>query len=283
MKPLILERNGLRIRVGYRTPQLTGKLTNREKVELARELGMEIIEPQMGKDFNCLEEARALKAAADAAGVSIPSMGQRTPLTDPAAESGFDELLDDMVLHARALGAGYVFVRAFNPPPGLSNDETWRLITKRGRRAAERLAQEGIRLGFEAAPRMFVHSFARQRRALELIDHPNCYLNYDPTNHLIAGENPLEAIREFPDRIVSGHIKDGFHYGLEDCGEMPHGRGEMDYVKVFRALLESGAAPDMFIEHCWEAGEVRSAARHIAGVFEQIRTEDRRPTVLANH
>jgi hypothetical protein len=52
---------GKRIRIGYRTPQLSAELDATGKVALAAELGMPVIEPGQGrKELLGLDEARTL-------------------------------------------------------------------------------------------------------------------------------------------------------------------------------------------------------------------------------
>jgi len=91
---------------------------------------------------------------------------------------------------------------------------------------------------------------------LEIIDQirsPWFGVNYDPSNALIAGEDPLELLQAVKGRLVSMHASDRYLVGgtLDDLRRMEDsvgyakilkhgviGRGMIDYEKVF-AILQS--------------------------------------------
>jgi len=43
------------------------------------------------------------------------------------------------------------------------------------------------------------------------VDHPNLYVNFDPTNYHLVGSAPLRVIERLSKRMINGHIKDGVY------------------------------------------------------------------------
>ena len=262
----------LKIPVGYRTPGLSDELDPRGKMELAVELGMDVVEPQLNpRELADLDYARRLRAAADEHGVAMPSMGCELPLIDPRPERSLADIVAGAVEFAGVLGVNYLFARVMLSERFPGQQEAWGLLAQNGRQTAEALADHGIRLALEADPPCFVHTLERLERALDVINHENCYPNFDPTNLYTVGSDPLAAIARFGTRIVSGHIKDGFFRGPDDHGEAAVGDGEMDYCAVFESMMKAGIAANMFIEHCRSSEQVRLAASHIRTVLDRCR------------
>jgi sugar phosphate isomerase/epimerase len=64
-------------------------------------------------------------------------------------------------------------------------------------------------------------------------------VQYDPSNAIVAGDDPVALLREFPDRVVSMHASDRF---LAPSGELHHGvtgKGLNDYDAMFRILADA--------------------------------------------
>ena len=86
-------------------------------------------------------------------------------------------------------------------------------------------------------------------------DHPRFGVNYDPSNTLLAGEDPLELLSRVKHRVVTMHASDRYlkHGTLEDLSReegvtgyaerLAHGeigRGMNDYDAIFSTLNSSG-------------------------------------------
>jgi sugar phosphate isomerase/epimerase len=121
--------------------------------------------------------------------------------------------------------------------------------------------------------------FAQQREVfLQLLDaipaSPNFGVNYDPSNALIAGEDPLVLLDDVVDRVVTMHASDRYFEGgdAEDLRKLgAHqgyasilrhgviGRGLNDYDAIFSRLkmagfqgwisIEDGDDPSVGMEH----------------------------------
>jgi sugar phosphate isomerase/epimerase len=64
-------------------------------------------------------------------------------------------------------------------------------------------------------------------------------VQYDPSNAIVAGDDPVALLREFPDRVVSMHASDRF---LSPSGDLHHGvtgKGLNDYDAIFRILADA--------------------------------------------
>ncbi len=123
--------------------------------------------------------------------------------------------------------------------------------------------------------------FAQKREVfLELLDaipqHPNFGVNYDPSNAIIAGDDPVQLLEAIKTRVVSMHASDRFFEGGDACDLRrleadPHqgyapilrhgviGQGLNDYDRIFSILkgvgfngwisIEDGEDPEVGMEH----------------------------------
>jgi sugar phosphate isomerase/epimerase len=264
----IVSRGGSLIRIGYRSVGLTQELDLDGKMALCQELGMTVLEPQITeREVTGPDVAAALRSAADKAGIEIPSIGKQLPLTDPAADAEMAVQTQLTIDCAKAGGIAYVFTMANHPPAGIPQPRTWQLTVDRIRSLADRLGAEGIRLALE--PEWFLQSVERMRRMVRDVNHPNVYVNFDPTNFYIGGSDPLDIFTDFNDRILSGHIKDAV-YRSDRKNEIPVGEGEVEYPRIFYHLMKRGRPMTMFIEHCGASTQVRAAAAHVRRVLSQL-------------
>jgi len=73
-------------------------------------------------------------------------------------------------------------------------------------------------------------------------------VQYDPSNAIVAGDDPVELLRRVADRVVSMHASDRF---LTPSGELHHGvtgKGLNDYDAIFRILADAGYSGWISIE-----------------------------------
>jgi sugar phosphate isomerase/epimerase len=69
-------------------------------------------------------------------------------------------------------------------------------------------------------------------------DREHFGVQYDPSNAIVAGEDPIELLRRVADRVVSMHASDRY---LDDDGTLLHGvtgKGLNDYDTIFRILAD---------------------------------------------
>ena len=116
---------------------------------------------------------------------------------------------------------------------------------------------------------------------VERIDSPHFGVNYDPSNTILAGEDPLELLRRVRRRVVSMHASDRYvaEGTIEDLhreetsvgyarrlrhGEI--GKGLNDYDAIFGALAEVGFDGWISIEDGVEGlGQLKRSAEFLRG------------------
>ena len=255
------------IRFGYRTPGLR-ELSFREKAQLAADLALPAIEVAR-TEFDSLGDCDELNAACAELGVEVTSVGGAMTLCDPALRAETLDQLEFALDVCQALDVDIFFTRVMWPAPGVPQADTWEACTEITRTVCERTAERGIRFALEADPPCFVHTLERVERLMELVDHPNFWINYDPTNYYVVGSDPLLVIERHADRIINGHVKDAV-YHADEKAERPVGEGEVPYAEIFRAMLDRNLDVAMHIEHCRTVECVTEAAAHVKKVMASL-------------
>ena len=122
---------------------------------------------------------------------------------------------------------------------------------------------------------------------IEQIDSPFFGVNFDPSNAIVAGENPIELLETIKSRVVTMHASDRYLQGgdIHDLRKMEQdalygyagliqhgviGRGLNDYDALFRILKEAGFNGWISIEdgmHGLE--ELRQSADFLRGKLSQ--------------
>jgi sugar phosphate isomerase/epimerase len=259
-----------KFRIGYRSPGLGKELDVEGKMALAKELGMEVIEPMIKPwEIASCDVAREMKAAAAKYGVEIPSVGYIFPFVDPdTTEEQFDKEIETALEYIGVLELDYVFSAVVHPAENIPQKESWDLLVPRARKVAEAFQANNIKFAME--PEWFIPSIERMAKLVRLVDHPNFYVNYDATNFYLGGSDPLEIFDgPLEPLVLKGHLKDAF-YMTEKRRECPIGEGELDYENIFKKIIERGKSIDMYIEHCNSSEQVRSAAEYFKGLIASL-------------
>jgi sugar phosphate isomerase/epimerase len=260
--------HGLPFVWGYRSPGLT-LLTPEEKMNLARRLGMRIIEPTITKqEIDSAEDARAYKNAADEAGIRIASTAAVLPHF--AGEAEFRAAVENTMELMRILGVNYCFSVVKNNHQAADEKEAWELLVKRSQWIADQFASSRYMYSIEVDKACFIETLPRTIQYLQDINRSNVCINYDPTNYYLNHEDPIEVFHALQERIVSVHIKDGVR---SKRSEVAVGTGELNYDLIFRTLLRTGKTYNLFIEHCKSEEELIAAAAHIQTVLDRIQKE----------
>lgn len=117
-------------------------------------------------------------------------------------------------------------------------EDQWRWAVEGVRRLGDYAARLDLEIVMELEPfrLSLINSVETMRRFLDEVDHPAVRANID-ISHLALVKEPPEAIRTLAGRIGHAH--------LSDCngkvhGDLPPGRGVVDFPPYLEALREAG-------------------------------------------
>jgi L-ribulose-5-phosphate 3-epimerase len=97
-------------------------------------------------------------------------------------------------------------------------------------------ATQGVLIGFEPEPGMFIDTMGRFQELLARFDHPALRLTIDVGHLHCQGETPIaDQLRRWASRLVNVHIED-MRAGVHE--HLMFGEGEIDFPPIFAALAE---------------------------------------------
>jgi sugar phosphate isomerase/epimerase len=202
----------------------------------------------------------------DQSGLAIPMMCFSPDFTYPDPKKRREELEKqkkaiDLTVE---LGGSYCRTLSGQNRPGLERKETVRWCVEMIRESVDYGADRGIIItmenhykdGYWEYPEFALRSDVFIE-IVEQIESPFFGLNFDPSNVIIAGENPIELLQKIKSRVVTMHASDRYFKGgtIEDLRKMEMdpvngyarsiqhgviGRGLNDYDAIFRILKEAG-------------------------------------------
>ena len=249
---------------------VSGEMTIRQWIELAATLDSDGLEFYSGflelRDRAAWPAARAL--AADH-GLTIPMLCCSPDFTHP--DSAFRqrqiEQQSEWIERCADLGGSYCRVLSGQRRPEVSRELGLGYAADGIMACAPAAAACGVTLILENHYKdnywqypEFAQSMADFCDLVARIDSPNFGVNYDPSNALLAGDDPLELLRRVKDRVVTMHASDRYlaEGTLEDlrreedsigyANRLRHGVigcGLIDYDSIFAEL--SGVAFDGWI------------------------------------
>jgi sugar phosphate isomerase/epimerase len=214
-----------------------------------------------------LREPGAAKAAREFAavcGLEIPMLCASPDFTHPDAD--FRQQQIDQQIYwieiCAELGGQYCRVLSGQRRPELSRSEGLRFAAECIEACLPRAAERGVTLILENhyKDNYWVRPEFAQKiddfcELVDRIDSPNFGVNYDPSNALLAGDDPLELLRRVNHRVVTMHASDRYltEGTLDDlrreedtagyAQRLRHGvigRGLNDYDAIFHELAGAG-------------------------------------------
>ena len=229
-------------------------------------------------------EIARIRAKVESLGLSIPMMCYSPDFTQPDAAARAREVEQEKrVIEVTAqLGGQLCRVLSGQRRPELPIDEGVKFAAECITALLPHAEQHGITLilenhykdGYWQFP-----EFAQKRDVfLQLLaaipEHPHFGVNYDPSNAIIAGDDPIQLLDDVKHRVVSMHASDRFFEGgtIDDLQKLgghtgyasilKHGvigRGLNDYDVIFSKLaavgfkgwvsIEDGDNPEVGMEH----------------------------------
>lgn len=247
-------------------PLCDGTMTLREWVDLAAPLGLDGLEYYAG--FHELAEPAhwtAARRTVEAAGMIIPMLCCSPDFSQPDPELRRREVEKEKlwIRMAAALGARYCRVLSGQRRPELTTEEGLRIVAENIEACLPDAERHGVTLILENHYKddFWEHPEFAQRmdvfcELVERIKHPNFGVNFDPSNALLAGDDPLELLERVKHRVVTMHASDrrllsgtlddlrreegGVQgYAKRLChGEI--GKGLNDYDAIFATLQSAG-------------------------------------------
>jgi sugar phosphate isomerase/epimerase len=156
---------------------------------------------------------------------------------------------------------------SFPPVPESMIEEGFRQFAERWNPILDVFGECGVRFALEVHPTEIAFDIVTARRALEAIGNREEFgFNFDPSHLLWQGIDPVEFIREFPDRIYHVHVKDAIttlngrsgilasHLNFGDPRRgwdfRSPGRGGVNFEEIIRALNQIGYDGPLSVE--WE-------------------------------
>ena len=237
----------------------------RQWIELASTLDIDGLEfysgfTELASPANWGESKRI---AADK-GLAIPMLCCSPDFTHPDPSFRQDQIDKEKrwIDMSAALGATYCRVLSGQRRPEVSRQDGLNYVVESIYACLPHAAERGVTLILENHYKdgYWQHPEFAQKMDLFLdlvsrIDHPNFGVNYDPSNTILAGEDPLELLRKIKHRVVSMHASDRYlaEGTIEDLKKeedvagyakrLKHGeigKGMNDYDAIFRELKGVG-------------------------------------------
>ncbi|REE91685.1 sugar phosphate isomerase/epimerase [Paenibacillus taihuensis] len=253
---------------GFMDELTSGKLTLFEWIEMASTLGVDGLElyPTFLKQDN-EEYLQAVIAAASHYQLELPMMCSSPDFTnpDPAQRDAEVQKMRRMIDIMALLGpTAFRSVRVLSGQnrPGIAREDgiAWtieciqRLIPYAETRNVHLVMENHYKDGYWVYPE-FAQSTDVFLAIISKISSPWFGVNFDPSNALLAGEDPLMVMEQVKDRIMTIHASDRYlkpGYTLDDLREytvqgysdaLAHGvigRGLNDYDAIFSNLRDIG-------------------------------------------
>ncbi len=156
---------------------------------------------------------------------------------------------------------------SFPPVPEKWIDAGFELFAERFNPILDTFGECGVRFALEVHPTEIAFDIYTAQRALEAVGRREEFgFNFDPSHLLWQGIDPVEFIREFPDRIFHVHIKDAIvtlngrtgilasHLNFGDFRRgwdfRSPGRGSVNFEEIVRALNQINYTGPLSVE--WE-------------------------------
>ncbi|WP_437224241.1 sugar phosphate isomerase/epimerase family protein [Planctomicrobium sp. SH661] len=244
---------------------LTGKMTLREWIELASKLEIDGLEMYTGildlQDASYWPEARKI---AEDHGLTMPMMCASPDFTHPDPEFRKKQVEDEKfwIEMTAALGGQYCRVLSGQRRPEVSREAGIGYAVECIEACLPAAKAAGVTLILENHYKDNYWKFPEFAQYTDVfcdlvsrLDDPNFGVNYDPSNTILAGEDPLVLLEKVKHRVVTMHASDRYLASgtIEDlrkeedsvgyASRLRHGeigKGMNDYDAIFSTLKGVG-------------------------------------------
>ncbi len=210
----------------------------RQSVELAPE-GLELY----GKFLRSVDEKYLgmIKREADALGLALPMMCHSPDFTIPQRDGRLKEIKEqkDMIRATAFLGGKYCRVLSGQRRPNIGLEQGLDWVQECIEECLLEAEKYGIFLvienhykdGFWEYP-----EFAQKKEVflslLSRIDSPRLGVQYDPSNALLAGDDPIDLLLKVKERVMTVHGSDRYLPAGVDLEELKKADGTIGYSKA---------------------------------------------------
>jgi len=165
---------------------------------------------------------------------------------------------------AHELGTRDVSIGSGYPPQGVDRETAWNQMREAIEECVAYAEKKDVRLNIEYEPDLLVGGEEDAARILKEIPSPNFGLNFDIGHSFVCGENVVDQIRRFRDRIHAADFED---MGVDEKGNRVHahmvpGEGVMPLEEILRTFLDVGYDG-------WHVVELYNHFRHPAKVTNE--------------
>lgn len=235
----------------------------RQWIELGAQLGVDGLEFYSG--FLALQDEKNwsyYKQLANDQGLSIPMLCCSPDFTHP--DAGFRaaevEKEKSWIEMTAALGGSYCRVLSGQARPEVSREEGIQYTVEAIEACLPLAKSHGITLIIENHYKDNYWTYPEFAQMSDVfcelvgrIDDPNFGVNYDPSNTILAGEDPIELLEKIKHRVVTMHASDRYlaNGTIEDLRKVENskgyaallahgeiGKGLNDYDQIFSILKE---------------------------------------------
>ena len=208
-----------------------------EQIKALQEEGVSLIELRGvdGKNVSnlTLEEAAAVKAKLDAAGIRLSALG--SPYGKANLGVAFDEhlaLFKHGLELCKVLDCKRIRMFSFYPAEGKSMADSREEVLRRLEIMVQLAEEAGVQLVHENEKGIYGDETARNADLLNVFGKRLGFA-FDPANFIQCGVNTLEAYDALHERITYMHIKDAF---LSDGAVVCAGHGDGNVPEILRRL-----------------------------------------------
>ena len=208
-----------------------------EQIKALQEEGISLIELRGvdGKNVSALtiEEAKAVKAKLDAAGIRLSALG--SPYGKTSLGVAFDEHLA-LFRHGlelcKVLDTKRIRMFSFHPAEGVSPEDSCEEVLRRLQIMLDLAEEAGVQLVHENEKGIYGDITERNADLLKVFGEKLGFA-FDPANFIQCGVNTLEAYEQLHDRITYMHIKDAL---MADGAVVSAGNGDGHVAEILRRL-----------------------------------------------
>ena len=263
-----------------------GRMTLEQWVDIAVERldvdGLELYWPHLASSSPA--ELEALRARAERGGLSIPMLCASPDFTHPDRDRREQELASQRraIQAGAVLGVRYCRVLSGQRWPGVGREAGLQLAAGAIESLLELARAHDVVLvlenhfkdghwahpEFAQAPDVFFDLLERLPR------HDAFGVNYDPSNALVAGADPVAFLRRVLPRVVSMHASDRYvDTDPDGSTRLEHGivgEGQIAYDEIFALLARAGFAGWISIE---DGNDPAVGVEHLAASAAYLRAK----------